>query len=394
MPLELVLIRRLDSPYPHKTSIPLPKKNLVGVGKTAQSYLMENTHNKAEVITAQDNRKNREERKTIMAKRILGLHGLGDLYDDNAFSIRSRFMQRAGSDNVKFHIRKGRDIMRQTRYLLKGNPIEKESLKEKYFKKFSGNLVSVELECVFHSDYIPPSQRDLPSCLVEVTGDASVTYQSENDESGSGREYKLTMRTDNPQSLKKVTEKLSSMGGEVNQTCGMHIHLDQRGISKVTATKRAKRLVKCLPALVKLVPPSRLSNRFCQQNQPIPKSGKYRFSSDRYRMINYIPAYRKHRTCEVRLHGGTLDFWKILGWIKLCQFIQNSTEIDRIANLAEGYYASVNIENLIRMESMPDSLRLYVWKRFRQFNSNHANALREKLVNENNIHLTDGMAIS
>jgi hypothetical protein len=111
-------------------------------------------------------------------------------------------------------------------------------------------------------------------------------------------------------------------------------------------------------------------------------------------MINYISAYRKHKTLEVRLHGGTLDFWKVLGWIKLCQFIQNSSEIDSVAKNNDSRCLFVSIEQLIRMESLPESIRNYVWKRFRQFHMHHAISLRNKLIEENKIHLTDGMAIS
>ena len=111
-------------------------------------------------------------------------------------------------------------------------------------------------------------------------------------------------------------------------------------------------------------------------------------------MINYLSAYRKHKTIEVRLHGGTLDFWKVLGWIKLCQFIQNSSEIDAVAKKHDGNSLVLGVEDLIRMESLPESIRLYVWRRFRQFHVHHAHSLRTILIVENKIHLTDGMAIS
>ena len=349
---------------------------------------MKYTQTNAESIPA---KVDREAMMNEYYRRVLEKNGRYS-FDQDAVAVRSTRMRDEMPSEQRFKIRAGRNMIRVARELNRYTP-EPADAKEKYMKTFSGKLVSVELECVFHSDYQVPTAEKL-GMMTEVVGDGSVSYQSNNGECGSGAEVKVTMRSENPVRLKGIVDKLNAMGGEVNTTCGMHIHLDQRGVSKVTATKRAKRLVKALPALMKLVPESRLDNRFCSQNREIPKSGSYRFSSNRYQMINYISAYRKHKTLEVRLHGGTLDFWKVLGWIKLCQFIQNSSEIDSVAKNNDSRCLFVSIEQLIRMESLPESIRNYVWKRFRQFHMHHAISLRNKLIEENKIHLTDGMAIS
>jgi len=353
---------------------------------------MENTQNRAETMSAKEHRERLKER---VALKALERVGNDYIWDAKIVQKRSMAIRSAMTDEERHEIRCARNMIRRARQIMQrqSSPARELDMKEKYMKAFSGNLVSVELECVFHRDYPVPSEKTL-GCMTEVVGDGSVRYEDHSGDSGEGAEIKVTMRSENPFRLKSVVDKISQAGGAVNTTCGMHIHLDQRGVSKVTATKRAKRLVKCLPALMKLVPQSRLDNRFCQQNMMIPKSGTYRFSNNRYMMINYLPAYRKHQTCEVRLHGGTLDFWKVLGWIKLCQFIQNSSEIDAVAKQSSGYYANVTIENLIRMETLPESIRNYVWRRFRQFHQAQANTLREKLIAENLINLTDGMAIS
>jgi len=351
---------------------------------------MKNTQSEAETIPA---KVDRERLMNEFYRKILVDHNQAYVWKPKAVSVRSTFATENSTWEERQEIRDGRNAIRRARSYAKAENNRTEDVKDKYMKAFSGNLVSVELECVFHKDYSVPTEKDL-GLLTEVVGDGSVRYEDTLGEDGSGAEVKVTMRSENPVRLKSIVDKINAMGGEVNTTCGMHVHLDQRGVSKVTATKRAKRLVKVLPALMLLVPQSRLENRFCQKNLPIPKQGTYRFSSDRYMMINYLSAYRKHKTIEVRLHGGTLDFWKVLGWIKLCQFIQNSSEVDKIAKEFLSPYAYFGIEELIRMETLPDSIRLYVWRRFRQFHSGYANAFRNKLVQENKIHLTDGMAVS
>ena len=299
-------------------------------------------------------------------------------------------------------------------------------LEQRFMEANKGELVSVELECVFRDKTDIPRQNTLGKYFVNVDDDGSVHYRErdtdtrdESDEDGGddscdiehgSAEVKVTFRHEKPIRLKGVVDKLGRANAEINTTCGMHIHLDQRGVSSTMASKRARRLIKALPALAKIVAPSRLGNHYCQLNDPIKLGQTYRHSYNRYRAINFTSAYRKHKTLEVRIHGGTLDFWKIIGWVDLCHFITRSSTIDKVAernalkirannqrdpeNGFESERVQITIEDLIRLEELPSHLRLYVWKRFRQFHPAEANALREKLVSEDKYSLTDGMAIS
>lgn len=299
-------------------------------------------------------------------------------------------------------------------------PAYRPDLEERFMEANKGELVSVELECVFRDKTDIPRQNHLGKYFVNVDDDGSVHYrESESDESDNDIEHgsaevKVTFRHEKPIRLKGVVDKLDRANAEVNTTCGMHIHLDQRGVSSTMASKRARRLIKALPALSKIVAPSRLGNHYCQLNEPIILGQTYRHSYNRYRAINFTSAYRKHKTLEVRIHGGTLDFWKIIGWVDLCHFITRSSTIDKVAEQnalkireanqkllntpnrfdTERERLQITIEDLIRLEELPSHLRLYVWKRFRQFHPAEAQALRDKLVSEDKYSLTDGMAIS
>jgi Putative amidoligase enzyme len=302
-------------------------------------------------------------------------------------------------------------------------PAYRPDIEERFMEANKGELVSVELECVFRDKTDIPRQNYLGRHFVNIDDDGSVHYRerdndSDGDEDGEdscdiehgSAEVKVTFRHEKPIRLKGVVDKLGRANAEINTTCGMHIHLDQRGVSQAMASKRARRLIKALPALAKIVAPSRLGNHYCQLNDPIKLGQTYRHSYNRYRAINFTSAYRKHKTLEVRLHGGTLDFWKIIGWVDLCHFITRSSAIDKVAeqnalkirannqrdpeNGFESERVQITIEDLIRLEELPSHLRLYVWKRFRQFHPAEANALREKLVSEDKYSLTDGMAIS
>jgi len=123
----------------------------------------------------------------------------------------------------------------------------------------------------------------------------------------------------------KLCKELSKIDAYVNKTCGLHVHLDMRDLlneGKRTTT-RVHNLVQCLPFLSSLVPESRRSNSFC-------KLGKTdRNSSDRrYYAIN-TESMKKHKTIEVRLHSGTVEFEKITNWVKLLYSI---TRFKRISD--------------------------------------------------------------
>ena len=297
-------------------------------------------------------------------------------------------------------------------------PIE-ERMRKKYMDAHKGDLVSVELECVFYRASMIPKREALSKFLVDIDGDGSLRYHPEGDDDERDpeteevvrhgtAEVKLTFRPERLHKLKKVLEVLRESGAEVNTTCGTHIHLDQRDVKRRQADVRAKRLIKALPALVQLVAPSRLDNQYCRPNSPIIDGETYTHGRGRYYAINFYDAYAKHKTIEVRMHGGTLDVWKIIGWVNLCKFITLSADIDRIAerNMAHACrqnsngcasYSSrklqISLEDLITLPTLPHELRMYAWRRFRQFHPAEAENLRNKLFEEEKYNLTDGMAI-
>jgi len=295
---------------------------------------------------------------------------------------------------------------------LKVNPY-KPTIEEKYFESFKGDLCSVELECVFQRESDIPSVRTLGRYLIDKEDDGSLEYypdknedrdesednceESENENWGAA-EFKVTFRHERPLRLRSVVDKLNLHGAEVNTTCGMHVHLDQRGISSAMASKRAKRLIKCLPALTQIVAPSRLRNNYCSINRPIRRGMNYRHQTDRYLAINHSSAYCEHTTTENRLHGGTLDFWKIMGWVDLNKWIMRSAEVDAKADenslrVTNGE-VNVTLEDMIRFKTLPETIRQYMWRRFRQFHPTKAIELREKLIHDDLHRLTDGYAVS
>lgn len=154
------------------------------------------------------------------------------------------------------------------------------------------------------------SRKTLQNALpmwANVTGDGSITA-----ETGQGHEVRaLFVRRELEPRLFRLCRTLDSLGLAVNKSCGLHVHLDQRGETEAQVEKRAKVMDSWLCALQELVPASRRANSYCRFGVS---------KTDRYRAVN-LTAFREHRTLEVRLHSGTTDYTKALAWIRLLELL-------------------------------------------------------------------------
>ena len=118
------------------------------------------------------------------------------------------------------------------------------------------------------------------------------------------------------QRLRNLCKTIKERGGYVNNTCGLHVHLDARHNIKRVAGIRAKKLWDAMPIIKELVPDTRLNdNRYCRLLPPS-------FTSERYHAIN-LRAYDKHQTIEVRIAPGSLNPIKIWHWANLLLEISN-----------------------------------------------------------------------
>lgn len=130
--------------------------------------------------------------------------------------------------------------------------------------------------------------------------------------------------------LHRLLTVLGSVDFRVNASCGFHVHFDMRGKAEAHVIERAKMADKWLYALRELVPLSRRDgNTYC----------KFGVSeTDRYRAVN-VRAFTSHSTLEVRLHSGTVDYTKVLAWLRLCELLlamrRKPTAADCLGTLAQ-----------------------------------------------------------
>lgn len=180
--------------------------------------------------------------------------------------------------------------------------------------------VSVEIECilgngsedVFCDKAMPAAQ------WVCIKSDGSLRR---NGGDNIGRPVEIVISapiSEIENAIKHVCKALAACNAYVNDTCGLHLHMDMRHFDRHVAYHN---LVAGYNLLRKLVPEHRVKNRYCK---PV-RQRKWPRGSDRYKAINHL-AWQRHRTLEVRLFAGCINATKIIGYVKLCSSIAYTPE--------------------------------------------------------------------
>ena len=141
-----------------------------------------------------------------------------------------------------------------------------------------------------------------------LKGDGSVY----DDEAGDGLEFASRPASGSAfvNLVTSVTRTLRRDGAFVNNTCGLHLHLDMGGTSETQRENIQSWWRIYEPIFFGLVEGSRRANEFCDWvgNKPARE-----WRSQRYHSLN-IAAFHEHSTYELRLHHGTLSGTEILGF--------------------------------------------------------------------------------
>jgi hypothetical protein len=183
----------------------------------------------------------------------------------------------------------------------------------------------------------------LPRNLQQEQADTRLAY---------GREIIMTFRYGDWKFVSAVCGELNRLKCYVNSSCGMHVHFDCRNLQMEDVLRVGKRLAYAIPALKQLLPPSRQENRFCQRDINA-FEGR---NEDRYSFIN-LQAFSRHRTIEIRAHGGTTDPVKIVNWIRILRKIMTKRQRKPINTASE----------LISAFKMDKDLVDYINGRFTRF---------------------------
>lgn len=161
--------------------------------------------------------------------------------------------------------------------------------------------------------------------------DSSVTAQ------GTGIGFGLELvspplnETEMTRQLKIVCKVLDQIGAKVDRTCGLHVHHHIDDFTVANVKNIYKLYEKHQLAIEAILPKSRrgaMNPRYCKGiDRAVMRRVLYSDtiqeisrSLDRYYTIN-MQSYVKYGTVEFRQHSGTIDFTKIMNWIKITQAI-------------------------------------------------------------------------
>ncbi len=124
--------------------------------------------------------------------------------------------------------------------------------------------------------------------------------------------------------LEKVCWVLDFCGVKVNDSCGLHIHMDAAEFDIATWKNLIITYKRLEGVIDHFMPRSRRNNRYCKGLTAISEATINRasnicelrtaFGNNRYHKVN-LEAYARHRTVEFRQHGGSTNFTKMSAWI-------------------------------------------------------------------------------
>ena len=153
--------------------------------------------------------------------------------------------------------------------------------------------------------------------------------------------------------LEKVCWVLDLCNAKVNDSCGLHVHMDAAEFDLQTWKNLVITYKRLENVIDHFMPRSRRNNTFCRPLTTISETiinqasniGELRaaFNHNRYHKVN-LEAYARHRTVEFRQHGGSTNFTKMSAWIhflaKMITFakqgqVQNNTTLQNVPFLTE-----------------------------------------------------------
>ena len=186
--------------------------------------------------------------------------------------------------------------------------------------------------------------------LVEIKGDGSI--QQENQYPFTHEVTVLVLEKEYQLIIPKILKILRD-GGKVNESCGLHIHIDMRS-RKQNLQLIYNNLFCAQPILYAMNPVSR-QNRFAKKQQfkkiELVKRWRRNFG------INICSLETKN-TIEVRIHSGTLHTESVLNWIEILLAIVRYDKLI-LARIKQSniFCKKLNINNMLHY--INDKIKIY-----------------------------------
>lgn len=264
-----------------------------------------------------------------------------------------------------------------------------------FMSKDSGDIIksprifSIEVEAYYPDSYELHRAADRLPREVGISGDGSlgnrgVEFQSPKLQGRNGEAL-----------VKTLTSVLNSKDFYVERSCGLHIHLDGKGLLPKTRTKHEPRAVKTLLELYiayedviqSLLPRSRRNNNYARhvrssfcindiqncytlealeklwykaaKRKELKRLKAEHYNSTRYNGLNLHSLFSDGHL-EIRYHSGTINYEKIMHWVTLhtCM-VDWATKANGVRGTHELTDLKEKTENLFYIIDLPDATREY-----------------------------------
>lgn len=233
------------------------------------------------------------------------------------------------------------------------------------------NYVGVEIEliCKVHRERL--DELFIESKLagsVYVKTDSSIHPDSDQEQVITHEITLIAKQSNIADIITRVCAVLNSeeVGSYVNDTCGIHVHLDMRNRDP---KKCYMNFFNALPVLVKMVPASRTKSQYCKPNTH-GSLEQAQQEGDRRQAINPV-SLRQHQTIELRLHSGSTNAVKLVNWVNV---------LTKIADSAELTTTRANVpSDLKAMFGVSDELIQYIERRTEKFKDTKINTKTDHL---------------
>lgn len=160
----------------------------------------------------------------------------------------------------------------------------------------------------------------------------------------------LVKQSDLEQTVKTICKVLKQVKAEVNESCGLHVHLDMRNRNPVKAYNNLYHVQKLLYKMHKT---RKLNSPYAvfQEHQTLYAALADLENTVRYRGIN-VCSLPEHQTLEVRIGAGSIDAEEIINWSALLIRAVESRPIKRdvmsIASLFNKLKLNAGLQTYVR----------------------------------------------
>ncbi len=173
-------------------------------------------------------------------------------------------------------------------------------------------------------------------CTLTTDGSIEIPYDELEDQGGSDpwgwNDFELKVlckQMELPRVMRLVSRFLRKFKARVNESCGLHVHLDMRDRDPDTAFQRLKN------AQVALFAAGGSQRMHSGYARPV-KFLLGRDITNHYSAINAGDALERHNTIEVRIHEATLSGTRIVRWVDLLISVMRASRLTApVRTLAE-----------------------------------------------------------